>query len=118
MLRKTIIPVTVSVIPVTVSVLVLMVALILNWLLIGETSPLREYFLWHVAMRNVWGFLNVVPAIISIFASGNVHAGSESVFYVAFAIQWLLIGLLVGLFLSFVVWVIRNNAEKRQVSGG
>lgn len=112
MWRKTIIPITVSVIPVTVSVLVLVVASILNWLLIGESSPLREYFLWHAAIPNLWGVLNVVPGLISIVGSGNVHAGSEPVFYVAFAIQWLLIGLLMGLVLSFVLWLIRSKVEK------
>ncbi|MEP6707095.1 MAG: hypothetical protein ABJC05_06225 [Pyrinomonadaceae bacterium] len=74
----------------------------------SETSPLGEYFLWHVGLPNAWRGMNLIPAIISAVASGNLHGGNEFVFYVAFTIQWLLVGLI----LSFVALLFRMTREK------
>ena len=80
-------------------------AFILNWLIMGETSPWNEYFLWHVGIPNIWRTLNVVPGIISAIAAGNIHGGNEAVFYIAFIIQWFV----VGWTLSFVILAFRNK---------
>ena len=91
-----------------ISGLVFVLAFILNWLIIGDTSPLGEYFLWHVGLPNAWRGMNMIPGMISALAAGNLHGGNEIVFYLAFAIQWLLIGLL----LSFVALLFRMKREK------
>jgi hypothetical protein len=78
------------------SVLTLTFASTVTWLVTGETSPFKEYFLWHVGIPNAWGMLNLLPAIISAMAAGNIHAGNAAVFYIAFAIQWLGIGWLLS----------------------
>src|SRR6267142_6337012 len=92
----------------TICGLVVVLAFFLNWLILGDSSPLREYFLWHVGLPNAWRGMNMIPVIISAVAAGNLHGGNEFVFFVAFAIQWLL----VGLALSFVVLLFRMKHEK------
>jgi hypothetical protein len=66
-------------------------AVIVNWLAEGETSPLYHYFLWHVAIPNIWGRLNIIPAIVSALIAGNPHSGSEVVYSFGVFIQWFLI---------------------------
>ena len=80
-------------------------AFVLNWLIAGETSPLNEYFLWHVGVPNAWSGLNLFPALIAAIAAGNIHGGNEAVFYLAFAIQWFAVGLVV----SFIVRAFKHK---------
>ena len=74
----------------------------------GETSPASEYFLWHVGLPNAWRGMNIVPGMISAIADKNIHGGNEFVFYVAFVIQWLLVGVV----FSFVLLLFRMKREK------
>ena len=68
------------------------IALFLDWLLLGETSPFHEYFLWHVGIPNSWRALNVVPFIAGAVISGS-HAGPEPVVFIPLQmIQWFIIG--------------------------
>ncbi|HEX5704601.1 MAG TPA: hypothetical protein VFX97_15475 [Pyrinomonadaceae bacterium] len=83
----------------SVSALTLLAAFAVNWLVFGETSPAREYFLWNVGLPNAWRSLNLIPGIISAIAAGNVHGGNELVFFLVFSIQWLLVGLVFSLVL-------------------
>ena len=64
------------------------VALALNWLIQGETSPFYEYFVWHVGLPNLWARLNTIPYIIALVLR------SELVYWAALAAQWFLVGLL------------------------
>jgi hypothetical protein len=66
-------------------------AVIGNWLFEGETSPLHHYFLWHVAIPNMWGRLNIIPVIVSALIAGNPHGGSELVYAFGVFVQWFLI---------------------------
>jgi hypothetical protein len=66
-------------------------AVIVNWLVLGETSPLHHYFLWHVAIPNMWGRLNIIPVIVSALIAGNPHGGSELVYAFGVFVQWFLI---------------------------
>lgn len=86
----------------------LVAAFAINWLMFGETSPANEYFLWHVDLPNAWRGMNLVPALISALAAGNLHGGNEFIFYLVFAVQWLL----VGLAFSFVLLLFRMKREK------
>ena len=63
-------------------------ALALNWLILGETSPLYQYFLWNVGIPNFWGRLNTIPYIVALVLS------SDMIFWAAFVAQWFLVGLL------------------------
>jgi hypothetical protein len=83
--------------------IVLMMAFVINWLVAGESSPFANYFLWHVGLPNMWGGLNLIPAMVAMLASGNIHGGNMFVFYVGFCVQWLLVGFI----LSFVLLLLR-----------
>ena len=66
-------------------------AVIVNWLVLGETSPLNHYFIWHGRIPNVWGMLNIIPVIVSALIAGNPHSGSELVYAFGVFVQWFLI---------------------------
>jgi hypothetical protein len=66
-------------------------AVILNWVLLGEASPLHDYFIWHGAIPNLWGMLNIIPAIVSALIARNSHSGSELLYAFGVFLQWFLI---------------------------
>ena len=84
-----------------ISVVTLLVAGTITWLVLGETSPLREYFLWHVRIPNIWRQFILLPFIISAIASGNVHGGNIIVFCITFSAQWLFLGWILSLLFTF-----------------
>ena len=94
------------------SVNVLIFACALGWFIAGESSPLYEYFLWHVGIKNFWGMLNFPSFLASVLIGG--HSGNDFVFYAAFAFQWFIIGLA----LSSIVLAFRNKFSKRNRSFG
>ena len=63
-----------------------------GWLIGGESSPLRDYFLWHVTIPNAWRAANLLPVIVAAVVAGNPHSWDENVFHVAFAAQWFGVG--------------------------
>ena len=80
----------------------MVVALLLTWLLLDETSPLEEYFLWHVGVPNFWRALNAAPFIIGSVISGS-HAGPHpAVFITLLCLQWFIVGFVISLLLSLV----------------
>lgn len=85
------------------SLCVLALASVVSWLLAGETSPLADYFSDSVLL-NFWRGMHLLPYLFSIGFGGG-HAGSDTAFYVAFIIQWLVIGLI----LSFIVLRFRSK---------
>jgi hypothetical protein len=66
------------------------VVLAFNWLIAGETSPLYDYFIWHVGLPNFWASLNTLPYIVALLSR------SVLVYLLAFAAQWFIIGLLLS----------------------
>jgi len=76
---------------------ILLLALLLNWLIVGDSSPFHDYFLWHTAMPNIWGMTSIVPYILSAIIAGNPHSPSMIVFYALLSVQWLLLGLLLSI---------------------
>ena len=71
-------------------------ALIVDWLVLGESSPFHDYFLWHGGLRDLWAPLNIVPVIGSAIVAGNPHSGSEIIYSILLAIQWFIIGFLLS----------------------
>ena len=71
-------------------------ALVLNWLILHDTSPLHQYFIWHVDIPNLWASLNIVPALVSAIAAGDPHSGGEAVYLIADILQWFIIGYLLS----------------------
>jgi len=66
-------------------------AVVMNWLVLQETSPLYHYFLWHGAIPNIWGMLNILPVLVSALIAGNPHSESEVIYGFGVFIQWSLI---------------------------
>ena len=86
----------------TFSLITLAAASVIMWLFAAETSPFSEYFEDSVLL-NFWRGLHLFPALAAWSAGG--HAGNDLVFITTFAIQWLVIGLV----LSLIVWRFRTG---------
>ena len=71
-------------------------ALIVNWLVLGQSSPFHYHFLWHGELPNWWAALNIIPVIGSALVAGNPHSGSEIIYAILLVIQWFIIGFLVS----------------------
>ena len=69
--------------------------LLFGWLIGAEASPLRDFFR-EGELRKIWGMMNLLPVIVAAVVAGNPHSWSEPVFFVAFAVQWFLVGYLVS----------------------
>jgi hypothetical protein len=67
-----------------------------GWLMFADSSPLKEYFLYHEELPNVFRFLHVVPVIIAALAAGNPHSLSEPLVYGGVIIQWFVVGFLLS----------------------
>ena len=81
------------------------VGLTVNWLVLGDTSPFHERFLWHGDIPNLWGAMNIVPVICSAIVAGDPHSGSEIIYGFMLVIQWFIIGfLLSGALLALRLW--------------
>ena len=78
----------------------LLVGLLAHWLVLGRSSPLSDYFLWHVGIPNILRALNGIPAIAAAVLSHSHGGGDEIIFIPLFLIQWLAIGFLLSSFLS------------------
>jgi hypothetical protein len=80
-------------------------ALIVNWLVLGDSSPFHEYFLWHSDLPDFWAAMNIVPAIGSVIVAGNPHSNSEIIYGLLLVIQWFIVGfLLSGGLLALRFW--------------
>lgn len=73
-----------------------LVAMAITWLVLGETSPLREYFSYHVAVTNFAGKLLPLP-YFGLMILRPPYAIQDLVGYGLEFIQWLVIGYLVAL---------------------
>jgi ABC-type Co2+ transport system permease subunit len=74
----------------------LLVVLLAHWVVLGRTSPLSDYFLWHVGIPNVLRALNVIPAVVAGVLSHSHGGGDAIIFMPLFLIQWFVIGLLLS----------------------
>jgi len=70
------------------SALVAFSALLLTYVLRGESSPLADYFLFNVRLPNAWGVVNAFPFILAAVISGNRGGGSVVLFTVLQFAQW------------------------------
>jgi hypothetical protein len=82
------------------SVIVVVFALVITWLVTGESSPLHEYFLWHVELPNLWALTVFFPFVFSALISGNPHSPPMAITIIALIVQWAVIGFLLSIPLS------------------
>ena len=73
-------------------------AVLVNWLILGRSSPLHEYFLRH-GIENSWLGLNFIPVFLALVVSRNPAGGNELVYVVLVFVQWFTVALLVSSFL-------------------
>ena len=79
----------------TFSAATVVAACVSGWLLTSDDSPFADYFLFHVFLPNVWRALNVMPFILGMLVSGNLHAETTAgvvVMVAAFVAQWAAVG--------------------------
>jgi hypothetical protein len=80
-------------------------ALTVNWLVLGDSSPFHEHFLWHGDLPDLWVAMNIVPVIVSAVVAGDAHSGSEIIYGFMLVIQWFIVGfLLSGAMLALRLW--------------
>jgi hypothetical protein len=84
------------------SSLLMLLALLVTWLIMGDSSPLHEYFLWHGDLPNTWAMTTLIPYIFGALIAGNPHSPSIAIVIVALIIQWFLIGFLLSIPVSRV----------------
>jgi len=91
------------------SSIISLIAVAITWSLSAYNSPLYEYGLWHVWLPNLWGMMNIIPAIFGLIVSGNVHAPSESAMMMGIIIQWFILGFLLSNVISHLSGILRSS---------
>jgi len=79
------------------SVTVVAAALVVTWLLLGDSSPLHAYFIWHVSLPNAWAMTTALPYVAGAVLSGNPHSPSMAIVLVALIVQWFVIGFVLSI---------------------
>ncbi|GEM_PF-1453077 len=73
-----------------------LLAMTMTWLVLGEGSPFRPFFLYHVTIPNIVGKLLVIPLMLLIVFRPS-SPWEEIVGYGSEFIQWFVIGYLLSL---------------------
>jgi hypothetical protein len=77
--------------------IVMLTALLLTWLILADSSPFHNYFLWHSGIPNLWSMTMIVPYIVGAMIEGNPHSPSELIVGLALIIQWAVVGWLLSI---------------------
>lgn len=81
-----------------VSAVLIGVMLLLSWLLDPLSSPLGfEFVMAHLSWRSVLDDLHIFPAFMAVLASQDPHNPSEIANWLAFLLQWGLVGYGLGM---------------------
>jgi hypothetical protein len=83
------------------------------WLLQSESSPLHGWL--HVTIGNVAAIVNLPAFIVAALGSGNVHAPSDTWYFSALVVQWILYGLAIA-WLFGMLWS-NNSLEPNRPRG-
>ena len=68
-----------------------MLALFVTWLVLGESSPLHDYFIQDSKLPDIWAMTTLIPYMFSAVITGNPHSPSMAIFAFALIVQWSLI---------------------------
>jgi hypothetical protein len=74
------------------SSLVVVGALLVTWLILGESSPFDSYFTSHSDLPDAWLITMVIPLLFGVMISGNPHSPSLVIIMLALIIQWSIFG--------------------------
>jgi hypothetical protein len=80
---------------------------LISWAIVGEKSPLRLYFLYHVAIPNLWARLHTIPYIVIVVLRPTMFA--DAILYFFIFIQWAIIGFLLALLVCKRQWGERQS---------
>jgi hypothetical protein len=78
-------------------------AVLVDWLVLGETSPLKPYFMYHVTIPNFVGRLLVLPYFALIIFRPRPPF-EEIIGYGLEFIQWLVVGYVL---IKVISWVLK-----------
>ncbi len=82
------------------SIVIAFGAVLVNWLFLGDSSPLHQYFLRHgSAIQEFWLTLNLIPVLFAGLISHNHGGGDELVYMLLLFAQWLPIAFVISTFL-------------------
>jgi len=82
------------------SLIVALGAVLVNWLILGDSSPLHDYFLRHGSgIEDLWLALNFIPVLLATVVSRNPGGGDELVYLVLVFVQWFTVALVASFFL-------------------
>jgi hypothetical protein len=79
----------------TVALCFAVLATFSTWLVLGDSSPFREYFIHHVSLPNLIGMLLILPYVVLIVFQPQPPF-DEIIGFVMEFVQWLVIGALLG----------------------
>ncbi len=83
---------------------------VFSWFVSAESSPLQNYFVWHTAVPNAWGWLNIPPILLGLTLSGDIHNANMVGVVLGMIVQWGVVAFLLSLL------VVRPVAKSRQKS--
>jgi NADH:ubiquinone oxidoreductase subunit K len=80
-----------------------------SWLLVSPDSPVHPLLLTSAGLLNFLALIHIVPTMLSMVASNNVHGGSdgEVIYWILILVQWFIVGL--GLSFLFSIFRGRTN---------
>lgn len=87
-------------------------ALLVTWLIMGNSSPFHDYFVGRTWLPNRWGLTMFVPYLISAMIAGNPHSPSKLIFTIILVMQWSILGLLLSVPLTKLF--VRANGPSTQ----
>lgn len=74
------------------SSLVVAGALLVTWLILGDSSPFDNYFTRHSDVPDAWRITMVIPLLFGVMISRNPHSPPLVIIMLALIIQWSLFG--------------------------
>jgi hypothetical protein len=93
------------------SLIVAFGAVLVNWLILGDSSPLHDYFLRHGSgIEDLWLALNVIPVLLASVITRNPGGGDEWLYVVLLFVQWFVIAFALSV---FVFRAFRNTFASR-----
>lgn len=78
-----------------VSLVFALAASLLTWLVLGDWSPLEQYFLQHVTIPNILRAILTVPYLVLMVLRPAAFA--DTIGYALIFVQWLLVGFILSL---------------------
>lgn len=81
---------------------------VVEWLVHMDSSPLHEYFLYHVSIPNLVALLNLPAYLIPAIISSNPHNPNLPASIIGFLVQWFIAGWIISLLLCGLIKRLRN----------